>query len=109
MRIIVAIVTPLIHEKMTDSSNCLLRESIWTPFFISGELTERSMVLVLKTRDLERGPRVRIPHSPPHYGLLGELVKPPDCKSGASRHSWFESRVIHQTRELAEWLKVPPC
>jgi hypothetical protein len=34
-------------------------------YFCRGELAEWSIAAVLKTVDLSKGPRVRIPHSPP--------------------------------------------
>ena len=36
-------------------------------YFCSGELAEWSIAAVLKTVDLSKGPRVRIPHSPQMY------------------------------------------
>ena len=38
----------------------------WDLYFCRGELAEWSIAAVLKTVDLSKGPRVRIPHSPPN-------------------------------------------
>ena len=66
-----------IYKKSTNPI-CKIEEDL---YFCRGELAEWSIAAVLKTVDLLKGPRVRIPHSPPKWYQNQQKA----CKSYDSR------------------------
>ena len=78
-------------------------------YFCRGELAEWSIAAVLKTVDLSKGPRVRIPHSPPnknaaHFGWHF-LFTSNFCAFLSARIGGKQKRTGAQRKHF--WLKPP--